>query len=90
MLTQAQLAATTGLGITQLRKYLARALIDIIENRKKLLDDEDVIIQDVNGKPRYHPIVLSKIQERINHVRDTRYSRSSRTRRRNRINKETA
>ena len=50
MLTQAQLAANTGLGITQLRKYLARALIDVIENRKKLIADEDVIIQEVNSK----------------------------------------
>ena len=65
MLTQAQLAANTGLGITQLRKYLARALIDVIENRKRLLSDEDVIIQEVNGKPQYHPIIQSKIQEKI-------------------------
>lgn len=80
MLTQTQMAVETGLGITQFRKYLAKALTYIIENRKDLLKDEEVLIQEINGKPEYHEVVLQEIQKGIQYVRQTRYSRAVNTR----------
>ena len=80
MLTQVEMAATTGLGMTQFRKYLKKALIHIEKFRGQLLEDDEVIVQEVNGKPQYHRIVLSEIQKGIKNVHETRYSRAIKTR----------
>ena len=90
MLTQVELAVATGLGLTQLRKYLKKAVDYLLEHRSKIADYSEVIVQEVNGKPQYHPIVLKEIEVRIKDVRDTRYERSVRSRRRNRGAKEAA
>ena len=74
------MAASTGLGITQFRKYLKKVLSYVKANRGDLLKDDEVIVQEVNGKPQYHEIVLHEIQKGIKEVNETRYHRAIKTR----------
>ena len=88
MLTQSQIALAVGLELRRTQDYLTIAVQQV--RIKNLLSEDEVLIQFVGRKAYYHPIVVTKIQEAINHVKSTRYSRSVRTRRQHHVRKSRA